>query len=580
MQGKHGTEGQGTPARRSEQERLQSIVERMADGVVIVGLDGRIRFANPSAERLFGRPASELTGADLGFPSISGDTTEIEVVRPKGHTVTAELRLVDIDWEGDPARLVSLRDITDRKRAEERAVQLERERVARAEAEATSQAKSEFLATMSHELRTPLNAVIGYSELLGLGIAGQLNDDQQQQIIRIRDSARHLLGLVNEVLDLSKVEAGRLSVHNRASRIADAIDAALALVQPAAEAKGITLTQEAPAVDVQYHGDDDRVRQILVNLVNNAVKFTPSGGNVSIRCAVTERASGNALVTGAGRIVAVSVEDNGIGIPSDRIASIFDPFVQVEGGKTRSQDGSGLGLTISRRLARLMGGDLTVSSTLGKGSTFTLWLCEANASERDAARWRAEAPDTAARLQGLADLGAILLRDLPALVTAFVSRLRSEPIVQNVQWLRTSQIADHVAAYIADVASTFTAIEEARGQPSRLIRDGTDIQVAIAERHGAQRARLGWTPNILNREWTILREEVERVIRRNSVSVADRAVQEALVMLQRFLEQGEEASLRAFTRVGGGELAEPKNLIRVKPASSSEVGEARPLRAD
>src|SRR5919198_3312907 len=197
MLGKHGTDGSIHSARRSEQERLQSIVEKMADGVVIVGLDGRIRFTNPSAERLFGRPASELTGADLGFPSISGDTTEIEVVRPKGHTVTAELRLVDIDWEGDPARLISLRDITDRKRAEERAVQLERERVARAEAEATSQAKSEFLATMSHELRTPLNAVIGYSELLGLGIAGELNAEQQQQVIRIRDSARHLLGLVN-----------------------------------------------------------------------------------------------------------------------------------------------------------------------------------------------------------------------------------------------------------------------------------------------------------------------------------------------------------------------------------------------
>src|SRR5215216_3163036 len=153
-------------SRRLDQSRLRSIVERMADGVVVVGFDGVIRFANPAAEQLFGRSADELTQTEFGFPAVTGDTAEIDVVRPGGGTVLAELRVVETEWEGEPSRLVSLRDITDRKRAEERAAQLDRERVARAEAEAANHAKSQFLAIMSHELRTPLNAVIGYSELL------------------------------------------------------------------------------------------------------------------------------------------------------------------------------------------------------------------------------------------------------------------------------------------------------------------------------------------------------------------------------------------------------------------------------
>jgi signal transduction histidine kinase len=340
--------------RSSDQERLREIVERIADGIIIIGLDGVIRFANPAAARLFGRPTEALEGTPFGHPAMGGDTAEIEIVQAGGAVVAAELRVVDIQWQGEPTRLLSLRDVTDRKRAEERAAQLERERVARAEAEAASQAKSEFLAVMSHELRTPLNAVIGYADLLELGISGPLNAEQRHQIARIRTSGRHLLGLVNEVLDLSKVEAGRLSLEPTVARVGQTADAALSLVQPVAESRGIRLTGQCLGdVDALYEGVEDRVRQVLVNLLNNAVKFTEAGGTVTIECGVTKRPDQEARVTG-GPWVYLRVTDTGCGIPRDHLLTIFDPFVQVESGHTRQNDGSGLGLTISRRLARLM----------------------------------------------------------------------------------------------------------------------------------------------------------------------------------------------------------------------------------
>jgi signal transduction histidine kinase len=545
----------------------------MADGVIIVGLDGIIRFANPAAEQLFGRSAADLKGRDLGFPVVVGERAEVEVVRPQGRTVTAELRVVDIEWDGDGGRLVSVRDVTDRKRAEERSAQLERERLARAEAEAASQAKSEFLAVMSHELRTPLNAVIGYAELLDLGIAGSLTPEQRQHISRIRASGRHLLGLVNEVLDLAKVEAGRLSLQHGVASAAHTIDAALALIQPMGEARGIAVQAKLFVdSDVLYEGDEDRVRQVLVNLLTNALKFTAAGGRVSAEWGVTTEPDRDARLSGAGPWVVVRVEDTGIGIPSDQIAAIFDPFTQVEGGHTRSSDGSGLGLTISRRLARLMKGDLTARSELGKGSVFTLWLPEASAAAKDDARWRAESPDAAARLQGLSDVGEVLLRDLDPLVDAFVARLRSESIIPNADSIRSSQLADHVAAFIADVAGMLMAIEEGRGQPSSLVADAGEIQRVVAERHGAQRARLGWTPNALHREWVILREEISRVIRRRARSIPDRAIAESQIVIERFLEQSEEVSQRALSRTTDEQESDP--LVRRQPREAQSDGAA------
>ena len=554
---------------RLEEARLKSIVDQMADGVVIVNRDGTIRFANPAAERLFGRSREELTRRELGFPVVVSDTAEVEVVRPNHETVTAELRAVDIEWHGEAAHLISLRDITDRKRAAERAAQLDRERVARIEAEAANQAKSEFLALMSHELRTPLNAVIGYSELLDLGVAGSLSAEQRHNVARIASSARHLLGLVNEVLDLAKVEAGRLWLQEGVGHPHRVVDAAIALVQPAAEARGIELVAKPPEDDqVAYAGDEDRVRQILVNLLNNAVKFTPAGGRVTVEWALTLNADADARVFGHGPWCVVRVSDTGIGIPSDKLRTIFDPFVQVDGGRSRSKEGSGLGLTISRRLARLMKGDVTVRSSVGSGSTFALWLPDATTAAKETARWRAEAPDTAARLLGLGEIGKVLIRELDPLLAAFVARLRDETLADSAQSLRYCQLTDHLAAYVADVAAMFAAIEESQGQPSAVVADGTKIHMLVAESHGVQRSRLGWTSETLHREWTILHEEIEQLIHMHVRGVAESAVAEARVVLERMIDQAREASCRALTRASGAEQAAP--LIREQPRAASQ----------
>lgn len=520
----------------------------MADGIVIADREGVIRFANPAAERIFGRSTSTLEGVSIGTPAAAGESAEIEVVRPGGEIVAAELRVVDIDWDENATRLISIRDITDRKRAEDRAAQLDSERIARAEAEAASQAKSDFLAVMSHELRTPLNAVIGYADLLDLGIAGALNAEQRHQVARIRTSGRHLLGLVNEVLDLSKVEAGALSLQPTVARVGQTADAALALIQPLAESRGIRLSLHCLGdTDAMYEGDEDRVRQVLVNLLNNAVKFTEPGGSVSMECGVATQPDVEARLVG-GPWVYLRVTDTGCGIPRDQLLRIFDPFVQVDSGHTRHNDGSGLGLAISRRLARLMKGDLTVHSEVGKGSTFTLWVPSASQAARAKAKLRAATPATAARLAGLAEIGEALVRELEPLLSGFVNKLRADPATPRAGSLGFAQLADHLGTFVADVGAMLIAVEETAGQPSALIADGSDIQRLVSERHGAQRARLGWSNEALKREWRVLDEEIEDAIRRRTHAMPEATLTEALSLIRHFIEQSKEISCRAHAR--------------------------------
>jgi signal transduction histidine kinase len=540
-------------ARRSPQGAVRQIVERLADGIVIVSGEGLIRFANPAAERLFGRTTAELVGEEFGFPLSAREATEIEIVRRDGTPVVSELRVVETTWDDEPATLVSLRDVTDRKEAQEKTLQLEREKAARAHAEASNQAKSDFLAVMSHELRTPLNAVIGYAELLDLGIAGALLPEQRRQVGRIVVSGRHLLGLVNEILDLAKIEAGRLAVERVPTSAAEVVDAAVVLAQPQAEARRLSFVvpTDVPR-DLFFVGDRDRALQILANLLSNAVKFTEPGGSVRVELARGEQPPDSMQFLASSSWVGLRVTDTGIGIPPEQLDRIFSPFVQAEQGHTRRSDGTGLGLTISRRLARLMRGDIVVRSAPGEGSSFTLWLPAADdtAGSEPGAAHAVPALVLASRTRGLAAVGDALMQEIEHIIDAFVARVRNEAVMPTASALKYSQLADHVGAMLADISSALVTLEDSEGTPTMLLADAADLQRFIADRHGVQRARIGWTIEALARENTILREETENAIRR-AFAEPNPAVQidEAIGVVNRYLEQGAETSRRALERV-------------------------------
>jgi signal transduction histidine kinase len=253
----------------------------------------------------------------------------------------------------------------------ERARLFAAERDARADAEAANRAKSDFLATMSHELRTPLNAIQGYAELLALGVRGDVNDAQREDLERIQRSQRHLLSLVNDVLNFARIDAGQVRYDITAVPVAEVVADVGTLVAPQLAAKALTfalggcLAGEAGDVPT-VRADREKLAQILLNLLANAIKFTPEGGRISLAC---DRATHDGRPT-----VHLRVADSGIGISPAMHGSIFEPFVQVQRGLTRTSGGTGLGLAISRELARAMQGDVVVHSEAGAGATFTLML--------------------------------------------------------------------------------------------------------------------------------------------------------------------------------------------------------------
>ena len=243
---------------------------------------------------------------------------------------------------------------------------------ARDEAQAANRAKSDFLATMSHELRTPINAVIGYNELLSAGIPDAPTEQQREFMERIGRSSRRLISLVNDVLDLSRIESGHIRVGSQRGWISEPIRATLEAIEPEAAAKGVELAADC-AGQHTFVGDQGRVQQILMNLVSNAVKFTPRSGTVIVQCAHDPDGPPAPKQSG-GPWTRIDVVDTGIGIEANQLSYIFEPFVQAGPGLSGKYRGVGLGLAISRRLARMMSGDITVTSTRGEGSCFTLWL--------------------------------------------------------------------------------------------------------------------------------------------------------------------------------------------------------------
>ena len=519
--------------------RFHNIIERAADGILIVDADHEIRFVNPAAEQLLGRSAADLVGTSFGYACVTGETTEVDLVRRGAEEIVAELRVSETEWEGERAQLVVVRDVTDRKRAEERAQRLLWERAAREYAEASNRrsrflveagatldssldpdatlvnlaklivprvadwcmidlmaegtmrrvaavhadpekqalvdevrlsyppragsqqpasrvmdsgiaelhqginedrvrsfaldddhaqllrqlgvqsimtvplqarerrlgaitfvcdrrdfvpedlalaeeigsragralenarlyeaaltanrAKADFLAVMSHELRTPLNAILGYAQLLLEGITGEVDKVQRRHLERIHTSGAHLLQIIEEILAFASMEAGRTRVDARPVVLHEIIDAVVSMTETLAKGKGLQFVLDVHDTDAQLFTDPVKVRQILINLVTNAVKFTDEG-TVTLRAGLR----GSDLI--------FTVADTGPGIEASDIETIFEPFSQIEQPLTRHAGGTGLGLTVSKRLTNLLGGSIDVESTPHVGSTFTVKL--------------------------------------------------------------------------------------------------------------------------------------------------------------------------------------------------------------
>jgi signal transduction histidine kinase len=384
-----------------ERARLAEVFRRAPSFMVVFrGPDNVYDFVNESYYQLvghrdiIGKPLLEAIPEirDQGFDPIINRVREtgepwvareapVQLQRTPGATL--EIRYLDMVFqaltEADGTRsgvIVHGSDITAqvlaRREVEHLLGESERARaeaeLARREAEAANRSKSEFLAVMSHELRTPLNAIGGYTELIELGIRGPVTPEQRADLARIQQSQRHLLGLINGVLNYARVEAGAVMYDVADVPLSEVLGTCEALIAPQVRARQLTL-HYAAAECVRVRADADKVQQIVLNLLSNAVKFTEPGGSVSLRCA----SDGD----GASPLVRIEVADTGIGISVEQLARVFEPFVQVDAKLTRTREGTGLGLAISRDLARGMGGDLTAVSALGMGSTFVLTLPKA-----------------------------------------------------------------------------------------------------------------------------------------------------------------------------------------------------------
>ncbi|HUR00370.1 MAG TPA: ATP-binding protein [Gemmatimonadaceae bacterium] len=371
---------------RESEARLRSAVQSAPYPLMLHASDGEILQLSEAWMRNTGYESTPTTKTDewaaLAFPEGSAN-----VVLPAGPDAPPLVEGESIDlgehivraadgsdrvWDFHRVALGSLDDgrrlwLTAGIDVTEYKDLLESERSARMEAEEANAAKSQFLATMSHELRTPLNAISGYAQLLTLGLRGPITPAQKEDLDRIDRSQRHLLSLINDVLNFAKIEAGHVTIDSSPMALGAVIESLKEFVEPQLREKRLDFTMASDIPETEACGDPDKVRQILINLLSNAIKFTPAGGSIALECSEDDK------------LLYIYVKDTGQGIPSDKLVAIFEPFVQVNRDYASKHEGTGLGLSISRDLARRMGGDLTVQSEIGEGSTFTLSLPRAQA---------------------------------------------------------------------------------------------------------------------------------------------------------------------------------------------------------
>ena len=355
--------------------QLEKLITENPDGIIVVDQQGIVKFINFAALELLGKSGEELVGESLGFPVVNGDYLEVDIPRSQTEILVAQMRVSQIQWQGAKAFVVSLRDITQLKQAEEeRAKLLE-------EAQAANRAKDEFLAILSHELRTPLNPIVGWSQLLTRGNLSESQIKKGAEIIQ--RNAMLQTQLIEDVLDVSRIIRGKLNLQPTLIDLKTIIDNALETVSLAAQAKSIAFEKKIDENIGSIHGDPTRIQQVIWNLLSNAVKFTPNQGRIEISLTSTDKVLDREYTREHKPLTyaQIQVADSGKGIQAQFLPYVFDYFRQAESTKTRSEGGLGLGLAIVRRIVELHGGEVTADSPgLGKGSTFTVFLPIVNTS--------------------------------------------------------------------------------------------------------------------------------------------------------------------------------------------------------
>ena len=340
-------------ALKKSEKQLRMLITKNPDGIVVVDKKGIVKFINPAALKLFNRQEEELLGELFGFPVAGEDNSEVDISTKTGRELIAQMRVVKVNWQGETANLVTLRDITERRQAE-----LDRIRLL-AKAEAANRVKDEFLAVLSHELRTPLNPILGWTQLLRSNRIPPQKIDRALETIERNASLQ--AEMIKDLLDVSRILRGKLELNPVSVDLINIIKAAIETVRLAAHAKSIEIITNFSSETVFVEGDANRLQQIFWNLLSNAVKFNSSGGKVNIDLRLENSQA------------KIEITDTGKGIDSHFLPYVFDYFRQENSSSTRNTGGLGLGLAIVRHLVELHGGNIQVESPgIGEGTTFTV----------------------------------------------------------------------------------------------------------------------------------------------------------------------------------------------------------------